>query len=272
MAQNTILWKVSDTLHHKTSYLVGTFHQFGNSFVDSIPQIKEALMSSKLAVFESIEDVESTRNMINQRVSSTDIEKWLKKKDLVALKEVSQHWEVDLYKLKPLEISWKLQQEFQKVKCQTVHPSDDFDHFDSYLIYLAQLHGKEIVGLETDSLQLDLIAQEYKYPDWKSERKRIRTWVQLLQSEQTDFDYCQLAKKYRKFDLDYELEKECEASVLLMQRNNVWMKSLPRLLRSQDTFVAVGLYHLMKQCGIIEQLRSQGFLVEPLEIVRIGEN
>ena len=30
-SQNTILWKVSDTLNQKTSYIVGTFHQFGKN-------------------------------------------------------------------------------------------------------------------------------------------------------------------------------------------------------------------------------------------------
>ena len=43
MSQNTILWKVNDTVNNKSSYIVGTFHQFGNSFVDSIPEIKQSL-------------------------------------------------------------------------------------------------------------------------------------------------------------------------------------------------------------------------------------
>ena len=65
--QNTILWEVTNTENNKTSYIVGTFHQFGNSFVDSIPQIKQALLNSELAVFESIDEIEGTREMIQKR-------------------------------------------------------------------------------------------------------------------------------------------------------------------------------------------------------------
>ncbi|QCK15632.1 hypothetical protein DCC35_13205 [Mangrovivirga cuniculi] len=67
ICQNTIIWKVSDTLNQKTSFIIGTHHQFGNSFVDSIPVIKELLYSSELAVFESIIDIKNTQKMINSR-------------------------------------------------------------------------------------------------------------------------------------------------------------------------------------------------------------
>src|SRR5690606_39678560 len=67
MGQNTILWKATDTVTHKTSYLLGTFHQFGNSFVDSLPQIKASLLRSELAVFESIDNIQDTQKRIQDR-------------------------------------------------------------------------------------------------------------------------------------------------------------------------------------------------------------
>ena len=78
MSQNTILWKVSDTINAKTSYLVGTFHQFGNSFVDSIPEIKNSLLNSELAVFESLDTAEENTAKINSREASNKVEKKLK--------------------------------------------------------------------------------------------------------------------------------------------------------------------------------------------------
>ena len=61
ISQNTILWQITDTINNKTSFVVGTFHQFGNSFVDSIPEIKESMFNSELAVFESIDKIENTQ-------------------------------------------------------------------------------------------------------------------------------------------------------------------------------------------------------------------
>lgn len=116
ISENTILWKVTDASNDKTSFVVGTFHQLGNSFVDSIPEIKEALLSSELAVFESIDNINDTRKMIQRRKPSLEIEKRLKKQDFKKLKAIAQDWKVDIYKLKPIEIRWKLQQEFQKIK------------------------------------------------------------------------------------------------------------------------------------------------------------
>ena len=266
ISQNTILWKVTDTINNKTSFIVGTFHQFGNSFVDSIPKIKESLMSSELAVFEYIEKIENTRKMIEKREASLEIEKRLKKKDLIKLKEIAKEWKVDLYKLKPLEISWKLQQEFQKIKCKTTKPTDEFDHFDNYLQHLAEESKIELLGLETDSLQLNLINKVNNYPSWKKERKKISAWIKKMTTDNPNMNNCGLANKYRKFDLNYEFEKECETDIFILQRNNDWMKIIPNLLRTKNTFIAVGYSHLRKKCGILEQLKNKGFKIEPIEI------
>jgi len=271
-SQNTILWKVTDTINNKTSFIVGTFHQFGNSFVDSIPQIKKSLLNSDLAIFESIDKIENTRKIIEKREASLEIEKRLKKKDLIKLKEISKEWKVDLYKLKPLEIRWKLQQEFQKTICKTTKPTDKFDHFDNYLQFLAEENKIKVLGLETDSLQLSLIEKENKYPNWKKERKKISAWINQMTTDKPNMNNCGLANKYRKFDLDYEFEKECETDILILQRNNDWMKTIPNLLRTENTFIAVGYSHLRKKCGILEQLKNKGFKIEPIEIKPVANN
>jgi len=264
MSQNTILWKVTDTINNKTSFIVGTFHQFGNSFVDSVPEIKESLINSELAVFESIDQIENTRKMIESRKPSREIEKRLKRKDLKKLKKITKGWKVDLYKLKPLEIRWKLQQEFQKIKCKTTKPTDEFDHFDRYLQHLAEENKIEILGLETDSLQLSLIEKEYNNPNWKQERKKISAWINQMTTDKPNMNNCRLANNYRNFELDYQFEKECESDILILQRNNVWMETIPNLLSKKDTFIAVGYSHLKKRCGILEQLKNKGFIVEPI--------
>ncbi|WP_445735536.1 TraB/GumN family protein [Mariniflexile sp.] len=272
IGQNTILWKVTDTINNKTSFVVGTFHQFGNSFVDSIPKIKESLFNSELAIFESIDNIENTRKMIEKRETSLEIEKRLKKKDLKKLQEIAKKWKVDLYKLKPLEIRWKLQQEFQKSKCKTTKPGDKFDHFDKYLQYIAEENKIEVLGLETDSLQLKLIEKENKNPNWKKERKNISAWIEQMTTDKPNMNNCGLANKYREFDLNYEFEKECESDIKILQRNNDWMKTIPNILRTKNTFITVGYYHLRKKCGILEQLKNKGFKIEPVEIRPVANN
>lgn len=269
--QNTILWQVTDTVNHKTSYLLGTFHQFGNSFVDSLPQIQEALLRSELAVFESIDGVEATRKMIQARKPGTGVEKVLNKRDLARLKEIAKDWQVDLYRLSPFEIRLKLSQEFQRIQCGTTVPGDTFDHFDNYLMHLAGEHKIRMLGLETDSQQLALLEQGYKNPSWRKEGRMIRAWIRQLTTDRPDRDLCALADRYRRFDLDYNFDLSCENDILILQRNRDWMEVLPQLLRSTNTFVAVGFLHLMWQCGLLEQLREQGFQIVPVALEGAGQ-
>lgn len=266
IGQSTILWKVTDTINNKTSFIVGTFHQFGNSFVDSIPEIRESLFKSEMAIFESIDTIESTREIIESRKSSSELERRLNKKELIKLKQIAKEWKVDIYKLKPLEIRWKLQQEFQRKICKTTKLTDQFDHFDNYLIYLSKEKNIQLLGLETDSLQLNFIERNSNYPDWKKERKNISVWIDQLTTTNPNMNNCIFADKYRKFDLDYEFEKECKTDVLILERNNNWMKVIPDVLRSKNTFIAVGYYHLRNKCGILEQLKNEGFMIEPIKI------
>jgi len=269
-SQNTILWKVTDTVNNKTSFILGTVHQIGNSFVDSIPQIKEHLKNSDLALFESIDKVDYTRNIIEKRESSNEIEKRLNKKDLIKLKEIARNWKVDLYKLKPIEIRWKLQQEYQILVCKTVKSTDKFDHLDNYLQHLAEDNNIKLLGLETN--QLDVIEKEYEKPTWKSERKNISVWIQKITNDKSIAENCDYVNRYMHFDIDYEFKKECESNYIILQRNNEWMKNIPNLLRTNNTFIAVGIDHLKWQCGILKQLENLGFKIEPIKIKPVANN
>jgi len=265
-SQNTILWKVTDTVTHKTSTIVGTFHQFGNTFVDSIPQIKMYLYQSDLAIFESINTTEQTQKLINSRESSKTIEREFSKKDFAKLQEITKDWGVDIYKLKPIELKWKLQQEFQKIKCETNNPLDTWTHFDNYLMHLATGKGVEVLGLETNTSQLEFINQHFGNPKWKDEKKNIRSLLNMLHGDTNYPQNCQLAKDYRNFRLDYEFDVPCKNDILVKQRNENWMQVLPDLLKNKNCFLAVGFMHLKNSCGLLEQLKNMGFIVEPIVI------
>ncbi|GGG47716.1 hypothetical protein GCM10010976_18880 [Bizionia arctica] len=266
ISQNTILWKVTDTINNKTSFVVGTFHQLGNSFVDSIPEIQESLYQSELAIFESVSKIAETRELINQREKSYEIEKKLNKKDFKNLLEISKDWEVDIYKLKPIEVRWKLQQEFQNIICETVKPIDKWTHFDSYLQELAEQKQIEVLGLETDSVQLNFIYKQYKYPSWKDEKRNLSYLIKQMTTDNPNMNPCNLVNEYKAFDLNYDFEKPCSIDVLIIERNENWLKILPQLMQEKNCFVAVGFYHLKNDCGILQQLKNMGFIVEPVKI------
>ncbi len=51
---------------------------------------------------------------------------------------------------------------------------------------------------------------------------------------------------------------------MLVDRNNAWLKKLEFLMTSNRCFVAVGAAHLLKDYGLIAQLRKRGYRVEPV--------
>jgi len=267
--QKTILWRVIDTINHKTSTIVGTYHHFGNSFVDSIPEIKENLYNSELAIFESIDKVNQVSKLINSREKLQEIKKKLNRKDYWLLLKLSENWEVDIHKLRPFELRIKLQQEFIKAKCETVQKNDKWNHFDNYLRHLAKEKNIKLYGLESYKEQLELINRENKSSNWKGEKKKISYLLDQLKRSDFNEKHCNLAMKYKNYDLEYKFDEGCK-TVVLKERNDNWMKILPQMLRKQNCFIAVGLFHLYSKCGLLEQLKGQGFIVEPIELKPAG--
>ena len=264
-AQNTILWEVKDTVQNKTSWLLGTYHQLGNHFVDSLPVIKEKLRASDLAIFESI-DGQATKDYIFERQTDLSFQKDLKKGYAEKLISLSKEWLYPLEKLKPSEVLIKLQQEYYTSHCQNVMETDTWDHLDNYLQFLANEYNMPIVGLETDSSQVAMVNQNTGNADWKSLRKEIYFWIDANLDVKSESDLCHFASQYKKFQLDYKFDQECIDDVLIEERNENWMKALPQKLSENNCFVAVGLFHLFRSCGLIEQLRKNGFLCSEVKM------
>lgn len=264
--QGTILWRVTDSLNNKTSYLFGTYHQIGNHFIDSLPIIKQKLLKSNLAIFENIE--QGNKDFIFNRPDNS-IHEQLGKKYLKKLQSFSADWKYPINKLTPLELSIKLQQEFDKYQCGLVVSSDKHAHMDNYLQFVAKSNQIPLFGFENDSIQAALISQSCEDCTWEKLRKRIYYWIDAnLGSNDAKRERCEFADKYRKFEIDYNLEKKCpeSTSVILIQRNEHWLKELPALLSNNNCFVAVGLAHLYYDCGLIAELRKRGFKIEEVKM------
>jgi uncharacterized protein YbaP (TraB family) len=268
--QSTIIWEVTDTLHHKTSFIVGTFHHIGNSFVDSIPILKTALLNAEVAIFESIDDESKLINTLQKREEQHKIEKLLSGDDFIKLREMSNDWKVNLLILKPIEVLLKLRQEFQLTKCKTAKKTDKWNHFDNYLIDIAKQNKVALIGLETDSLQLNILDDLEK--SWSEEAisEEISFWISKLTNEQNWYEECRETEQYKNFEIDYEFANECEDDILVKKRNEEWMPMLLDIFSKKNCFLAVGLLHLKHNCGLLETFKRNGFNVKPIIIEKAG--
>lgn len=262
--QNTIFWSVKDTVSGHQSYLLGTYHQMGNHFPDSLTLVMEKLKETERGIFESLSTPEGTARMINRREPSDQWSEDLKRRSVKFLEAYTDSWAVDIDKVRPSELLIKLQQDYARYRCGNVIQEDKHDHFDNYLIAVRDSLGLKNIGLETDSIQTELISRDFKEASWKDLRKKINKWTKLLDRKKVNKDQCSLSKLYRSMKIDYSLEKDCPESVIIKERNHTWMEKLPDMLRQNDSFIAVGLFHLFFDCGLVSALRDNGFVVEPV--------
>jgi len=267
IAQNTILWSVDHIDSQHRSYLLGTFHQVGSTWVDSLTVVMEKLAAADLVIFESIETGTELQSSMASREWNSGFRDELRKRDIAWLEAYTSDWVVPIEKLTPMELHWKLSQDMARVICNTSSPADRFDHFDNYLIHISDSLGLKYVGLETDSMQSDFINEHAGENTWSALKKTIHSDVRTLRRGKAKRGQCNFANKYLRLELgNYPLDRECpeRGDAAVSARNREWMKALPDYLMEQSCFVAVGLLHLFYNCGLINALREEGFVLAPV--------
>jgi uncharacterized protein YbaP (TraB family) len=267
LAQNTILWSIQYPDSDVTSHILGTYHQMGNSFVDDKPLIQELVGTSDIVVFECIEDRQE--KIIDVMLSRTDdfsYQELLYKDDVEFLENYTKDWSVPLSKQKPGEFIFKFLQEIGKKYCGTIEASDTSDHMDNYILSMAGNHNVPVYGLESVADQMRVInATEQGELTWDQAKERIHWHIENLKNQHYD---CRLARQYMKMKLDYQFKTKCvEDDVMLTKRNETWMPQIRLLLEEHHSvFIVVGLSHLFYDCGIISQLRKEGFIVKEVNL------
>lgn len=267
-SQNTILWKITNSKNDKTSYLLGTLHQFGENFANKFPKIESCISKSDLSVFESLEiDSLATQKIINNRNEDNVVEKYLNAKEIAKIKNFVEKSDLNIYQITPIELKFKLQQKYTQLICQTVAKNELNNHFDAFLIKLSDKHKINKLGFETLEEQLELLNRQYHKFTWKNQKKDIFYYLDNINSANPNIadkeNLCEFAAKYQRFDLEYQFQKNSSLEVLLNERNNKWIDKIIPLLEQKNLFIAVGIMHLMYKEGLINRLRQSGFVVEP---------
>jgi uncharacterized protein len=260
MAQKTILWKVTDRAAIHTSYLLGTYHLLDKTFVDSLNVVSDKLKSCDIVITEVKKDSASIVNYYEKREPSDQLNKILSKADIDLINRILMYSTVkNVNKLTPGELFAKLTGYYDAF-CLGL--TDEKMRIDDYIQFLGTQNGKKQIYLESDTLQIELLRKATEPIDWKFFRKNITQLLDKYKHPETTISSNSFYKKYVTFDLNYSFSESCNGDVLVEQRNNKWVPEITKALTENNCFVAVGLAHYFKTCGIIEQLRREGYTVE----------
>lgn len=269
-AQETYLWKVTSKNRKHTSYLFGTMHMAGESFYHQYPVLNESLLACNIVVTESEVKKEIVAERFNDRPVSNDLESVLSAEEYARLNKAFEKSEIDIKKLKRDEIVKSLQVRAWYSGC---NESTDRYILDAYIQKQGKDNEKQMFYLETSKMQQDYLdaSKTSRKSNWKSGTAVIRgTLKRYEKAMESNKKKCSgMQKDYLELKDRYVFNKPCESlgkgeQILLTERNGKWMKILPEMIEENNVFLAVGLGHFSYSCGLIEEFKKLGYLVEPV--------
>ncbi|HEY0678562.1 MAG TPA: TraB/GumN family protein [Chitinophagaceae bacterium] len=255
---NALLWKVTGKTLLKPSFLFGTIHlqdQRVFNFNDSLYRFIQSAEGFAMEIHpDSV--ISALMEKADETASDKLIKKYLKKDEFDQLSRKLKKDGIDAGRL-TLREAYLLRDHLSKPEPR----SDDMPTFvDAYLFGMAKNQGKEIVGLEkaTDQVNmLDDLKGDFDVKELLKGRKKEKTLterlIQLYIRE--DLRAIQQLMSY--------LPQETEDKLLTM-RNLGMVSKMDSLIQSKSFVVAVGTAHLPGEQGMIELLRRKGYTVEPV--------
>ncbi|WP_404342283.1 TraB/GumN family protein [Pseudoalteromonas mariniglutinosa] len=264
------LWKVEkDGI---ASYLFGTVHVGDNNMKGLPTKVTNALNNSKELIVEV--DVSTITPLEMQRRSMPFM---LLKNDKTLQSELSAEHYQKLKKYfaeKSIDIAlfnnlapWAVMLTMMQMEFQEIGFSDQ-NGIDKQLLGYAKTNSIPITELETLEQQMEM----FSHLSVLNDKMIAETFEQLSDVETYFFglvnawksgDMTTLSRYYNESFDDSEYGQLSE-QVMLVERNNNWVKQLSPRIGKEQLFIAVGALHLPEQYGLLEQFKEQGFTVTRL--------
>ncbi|MCQ2227039.1 MAG: TraB/GumN family protein [Bacteroidales bacterium] len=288
MANAQVLYKISGKGIKNESYIVGTCHIVGASFVDSIPGAKNVLQKVDQVCGEvDNKDLADPNTMayIQQRMmmpgDSTLLDIMTEEQHNKLRSAILDNQGLDiaepqfagLLKLRPLFffINTTVLSEQMKALNSGTQANNEMI-MDMYFQQEAIAAGKPCLGLETTKFQTDLLLNVVeKNFNWQEQIDNIIDGAQKLDSAKREV--YKLMKCYKAMDVkameNYFIEsmknsKDAE-NLVLTTRNENWSHQIPDIMAEKSTLFVVGAAHLVGDKSILKLLQDQGYTIEPVK-------
>ena len=257
--QQSILWKIEkDSV---VSYILGTNHLFGESFLKENKVTLHKIEESNLVLAENIGE---SYPIINAREDSSSTD-FLNQEQLKLLENISSK-KTSINKLQLREIMIIIDRAWAKKSCLNNRERKDSLLLDNFIIKTAQEKGIQVGGLENPSVTLEYI-NKYTYEEYDDNRLKQIIVAKLNNiNKNIKHSHCKIEKKYRNKNYEYNFNEKMEHPILA-ERNVNWMEKIPNLIEEyKKVFIAVGIAHLDYENGLLNLLKHKGYKVTPIKI------
>ena len=261
----TILFKITSSQNQNISYLFGTHHAFGKPFFDSLLNANECLANCDLLIKENLNiPGHLAEDIINKRSNVTKWNKLMNKSDLAYIEDIFASSPTDFNKMTPPEMYAFLSRYYKEQVCLSKNTNGTQQSLDNYIGLKAEQLNLNLIGLETTEEQIELLNKDVEGMPRKVHKKRLSGIIENIRSGNTNG--CAEIDWYRTMEFDYKLDQPCRNELVLTNRNNKWLIAIKDHLQENNCFIAVGLSHLMFECGLIKQLEDLGYTITPVNV------
>lgn len=265
--EHSLLWRVSGNNLEKCSYLFGTIH-VGDARVFQYGDSVKAAIKESDAVYGEIDltDISSQISLLPRMMMDKNLSDLVSKDEYALIQKRSKNSPALLMmeRMKPFFTLGEL--------TRLLIESDSINVLDMHLQQIGQMMGKEIGGVETLEEQLDAIDQisiesqiemllEFCY-DYDNQKLELEQLLEAYLSEDLN-----AMQEYADSEMADKKGAEIEKK-LLVDRNEVMVFRLKKLMAEKSLIFAVGALHLPSKDGLINLLRNEGYTVEAIKTNR----
>ncbi|MBE0457362.1 TraB/GumN family protein [Pseudoalteromonas sp. KG3] len=264
------LWKIEK--NGVNSYLFGTVH-VGDASMKGLPgKVTKAIDASDKVIVEV--DISAISPMEIQRRSlpfmmlknGKTLQSELSEQNYAKLKEYFSKKSIDIAMFNNLA-PWAVMVTMMQMEFQNVGFSDQTGIDKQVLAYAKE--KKIAVGeLETLEYQMEMfnhlsLLSNEMIEETFEQLADVETYFITLVDAWKNGDMATLTKYYNE-SFDDSNYGEISEQVMLIERNNNWVKELTPRIGKEKLFIAVGALHLPEQHGLLKQFNEQGFTVTRL--------
>lgn len=278
-ANAQLLWKVSGNGAKGNSYLLGTHHLAPISMLDSIKGFKSAIneveavggeidmtdmaAQTQLSMQYMMAPADSLLTMVLTPAQADSV-------GSILAKYMGDQVNISMFApLKPAAVSTQLAllETMATMPPEVVQAIASGQQLDSQVQKLGQEAGKKPFAMESAEQQLALLMgnpiSEQAEDLMKAVREILSGESAAKVKELTDAYLSQNMAAIEKVMFEGDQMSEEEMKRLITDRNSAWVAKLVEIMPNESVLLAVGCGHLPGEKGLIQQLRSAGYTVEP---------
>lgn len=273
ITDKSLLWKVYGKGIKDTSYLYGTIHMIEKKDFKISPQIKRTFKQVNTLVMEvDLEMDDATKKEVAKQVmfpNRQSIKDYLSQTDYNYL----HSYLIDTLKIMPLKVT--IYEMMTPFFLQAIILKEQMKSVVSYEEKYAKMaKKKEKLFVETIQEQLNVVAGDSLNIQVTKLVKDMRAGKMNAKTEFKKMTYLYLNQDLQGLH-DYIVQSLIESDdnpekakvimdKMLISRNKNWIPKLENWMNQKSLFVAIGAGHLAGDEGVINLLRKQGYIVEPV--------